>query len=455
MAKKQSYADNNGFTLIEVLIAMIILAIIVVPLLHTFVSSARTNQQARARLRATTAAQDIMEGLKACTVEELAYQFNYPDASHAANPLIDEANEFHVINRSLVSGTIKEVLWDGAAYQDVVKGEVALNKTGTTASMYSIDHGVEYEFLGQTSGNYYFEMQDMSVMSDQSINYDALIHLDANPYRAAGSASYKVNDEEIISIREMNNLYDAFYVETENDTHSAILYMNAMGSPVTPVQESDIFREITIDVDKQVISGSDVIIGNIYIKYTAYGKGHAGADIEYEPLGAAGKQIFSNVSSGMELRNVYLFYYPIYYGTYGLNYDTITFNNPDDLPLTFHVIKQEPSSVDSTLTNKETNYHCDLNIEDGTGNLTKVRTNLTRNLFDAYSGTVNAKPIFIRFFLDGAAKSEADFGAKNLAGVEQTDRLFDVTINLYEPGAAAAGYPDNMRLTTLVGSKNN
>ena len=60
--QKQS---NKGFTLVEVLVAILILAIIVVPLLSAFVMSAKTNAKARQTLRATTLAQNVMEELKA------------------------------------------------------------------------------------------------------------------------------------------------------------------------------------------------------------------------------------------------------------------------------------------------------------------------------------------------------------------------------------------------------
>lgn len=62
---------NAGFSLVELLIAVIILAIIVVPLLHGFVTSARMNGKARQTQRAITVAQDLMEGLKAYDIEEL------------------------------------------------------------------------------------------------------------------------------------------------------------------------------------------------------------------------------------------------------------------------------------------------------------------------------------------------------------------------------------------------
>ena len=45
--------NNEGFSLIELLIAIVILSIIVVPLLHSFVTSARTNAKSRNTMHAT------------------------------------------------------------------------------------------------------------------------------------------------------------------------------------------------------------------------------------------------------------------------------------------------------------------------------------------------------------------------------------------------------------------
>ena len=87
---------NAGFSLVELLIAVIILAIIVVPLLHGFVTSARMNGKARQTQRAITVAQDLMEGLKAYDIEELKEQFN------------DPVNGFYVMESKLIKGSIGE-----------------------------------------------------------------------------------------------------------------------------------------------------------------------------------------------------------------------------------------------------------------------------------------------------------------------------------------------------------
>ena len=62
--------SNKGFTLVEVLVAILVLSIILVPLLSAFVVSANTNAKARRTLRATTLAQNVMEELKAYSLEE-------------------------------------------------------------------------------------------------------------------------------------------------------------------------------------------------------------------------------------------------------------------------------------------------------------------------------------------------------------------------------------------------
>ena len=466
MRRNKLSADNHGFSLVEILIAMVILAIIVVPLLHTFVSSARANMQAKQTLRMTTAAQDIMEGLKAYTIEELAYQFNYPDASHATNPLIDVDNEFHIIKKELINGTARELKYDGTTYTDVIKGEAQPDKNLVTASIFSDNHGETYEFLGARDaagndiGKYYFEMTQVSLQDDKTMRFDALVELDATKYRAGGGATPELNAKEVVGIRTMNNLYDAFYVATENDVHNAIQNMNVSLSPTSEITEPDIQRTITIDVDQTTVAGKNVTKAKVHIKYVAKGKGIGGTDLEYEPMSASGKQIFSNTTEDMELRNVYLFYYPIYNAE--ANKDQIIFNNNNAVDLQFHITKQEPSAADSSLIIKEAGYRCDVRIKDaGIGSAadsaTKIQTNLTTNLYNVYapeSAPYSASPN-IRYYFNGAADLIGALNVKNLAGSEVKDRIFDVTVKIYEAGAALNGFPEDERLVTLTGTKDN
>lgn len=62
-------------SLVEVVVAMAILSIVILPVLHTFVQSARYNATARMRQQTTAAAQTVMENFKAYSVEEICQQF--------------------------------------------------------------------------------------------------------------------------------------------------------------------------------------------------------------------------------------------------------------------------------------------------------------------------------------------------------------------------------------------
>ncbi|MBD5544372.1 MAG: prepilin-type N-terminal cleavage/methylation domain-containing protein [Lachnospiraceae bacterium] len=66
--------NNKGFTLTEVLIAVSILSIAIVPMLANFVYSSRVNYKSRRTMNGTIVAQNIMEGINAYGVENTIIQ---------------------------------------------------------------------------------------------------------------------------------------------------------------------------------------------------------------------------------------------------------------------------------------------------------------------------------------------------------------------------------------------
>lgn len=68
--------NNVGMSLVELIVAMALLMIVTVPILYTFVYSARNNAHARLRQQTTAAAQTVMENLKAYSVEKICTDFN-------------------------------------------------------------------------------------------------------------------------------------------------------------------------------------------------------------------------------------------------------------------------------------------------------------------------------------------------------------------------------------------
>lgn len=63
--KRSLSRDNRGLTLIEIIVGISIMAIIAVPLLHTFVTGAKTSMKSRTYSDATDAAQNIIEQIQA------------------------------------------------------------------------------------------------------------------------------------------------------------------------------------------------------------------------------------------------------------------------------------------------------------------------------------------------------------------------------------------------------
>lgn len=164
----RSRTANAGFSLVELLIAVTIMAIIVIPLLHMFVTSTRINVKSRQTLRATTVAQDIMEGLKAYSLEEVQTQFSLPDGSYSSD-FFYPTEGFYIVNSSMIQGGVREIR----------ELETGRNPDGSFVDKDEKDNEI-----------YYFGIENLKMQGGE---YDALIKLDASTY---GAKSKERVDEE-------------------------------------------------------------------------------------------------------------------------------------------------------------------------------------------------------------------------------------------------------------------
>lgn len=69
MSKRKG--NQKGFTLLELLVAVAILAIIAIPLLNAFLVSVQTDVKAKTQMRGTTAATNVMEDIKAKNFDQV------------------------------------------------------------------------------------------------------------------------------------------------------------------------------------------------------------------------------------------------------------------------------------------------------------------------------------------------------------------------------------------------
>ncbi len=75
VSEKRRKLNNKGYSLVEILIAVMILAIATGPILSCFITSFRITGKSKERQRENSAAQSVMEGFKAYSMEELEKQF--------------------------------------------------------------------------------------------------------------------------------------------------------------------------------------------------------------------------------------------------------------------------------------------------------------------------------------------------------------------------------------------
>lgn len=468
-ADRRKLNKDAGFSLLELLIAVVILAIIVIPLLNLFLSSNRINIKSRQTLRATTLAQDIMEGLKAYDIEELQTQFTKP------------ADGFYVIDDNLIKGAVAE--------------ETGMEEDGSGNHM---------------EGIYYFSLQKVAL---QGSEFDALVKVDAREYMEPGTHGNALDGDPLVLNKGIG---DARSIDKENGTFvEKDEYRQAMLKSVWPDATStqikdamvadgitkDMFDNITFknldtlftsvrrtitvtlakssEKDEEGNPKIDMFVTEEY-EFAYQGtvfttKGDMNSLIQIDDMGCG-------VISGKDA-NVNIFYYPLY----GRNtVDEIEIKKNSDVnldSLNLLIAKQVPTVQvnpdevlsDAQLMTAEMRYKADVVIKDGSSAMDKekfsLKTNLGTNLvgktyMEAEGKTVdtpgqlvvNGRPMDLSgssqmniYTLDGV---RSPMGAAPKDG-EVTELFYNVEVSVYKEGAAGKGFPEEERMIVIEGSKNN
>ncbi len=106
--------NNAGLTLVELLVSIMIMSIIVLPILTSFVSSAKMNQKAKEQQRATLVAQNLMEEIKASGADTWINRTGITmyDAAGSVTDESDEAAAYEIL--------VSNVESNGKTYDAVV-----------------------------------------------------------------------------------------------------------------------------------------------------------------------------------------------------------------------------------------------------------------------------------------------------------------------------------------------
>lgn len=198
---------NKGFSLVELLVSITILAIIAVPIMHGFVSASKTNAKARKIEQATTVAQNVMEDVKATPLEEL------------------------LTREGVMPNTITELGNDGS-----VKTE-------------SIEYTIPYE----------------SQFAD-GVEYRAVVTMDTGASTDDGSVyATDYNQTEFAQLYDMNTVYDAFFI-LEDATDTAMISKLAQTARVSEsTVKAAVKRNIYVDIKNE--SGTEMVEVNVSYTY--------------------------------------------------------------------------------------------------------------------------------------------------------------------------------------------
>ena len=390
--------NNKGFSMLEILIAMLILSGIVAVIYAGFVRVARINRDTRLRHKATTLAQNVMEGIKAESIEEILYQFSYPSYTDPDGGVIDN---FDIIPVSMFSDTL-------------------LNSV-SAAEEYMVGTALEKEKGYKKTADGKYTLQLKNVELDNSL-FDVKIILDSNPYVSgnAQSRGQNYNSQQVSQIPVVDTNYDALISNCkEYDDEGWLKIQNEIGGSFV---QNNAKRVIEVTIDETILISGETV-SYVTVKYYYYyqtNKMYEVTDVVFD----------NSVSPEYELRNMFLFFRP----SYGYAEDEIIINNIDDKEMNLYLVKQQLGDA-TGLISKENGYRAKVvvNGKESAKSLLSINTNLGTNLGNGQSVDAQAKYTYS----DGTfsytdAVANAMLGINNLADSEVKDKLMDVTVEIYQ-----------------------
>ncbi len=477
---------DAGFSLVELLIAVVILAIIVIPLMNLFVSSNRINIKSRQTLRATTVAQDIMEGLKAYNIDELQTQF------------ADPASGFYVIDSGLIKGGVEERTdLEEDPSGNPVAGLYVFSMKQLTMQGSEYDAKIEVDGRGYMPGTatHDNEFNDAALADARSIDKNNGTFVEAEKYRQAALTSvFKDSDvkSDIENRLRAAGVSDAMLTSEFQKVQDAVHYKNLNTFFDQFSREIEIELSVSAEVDEDGQPKADMVVTQTYhFTYkladgtlkTVDTRGDIGSGIMVDGMSRG-----SIAKTKDDKINVNLFYYPLYGASVP---DKITVKNGSGYDINLLIAKQRHEKEDVSnpgmpdlsdpeyLTDPqvmaaEQAYKADVLMQDGHGaNLHSdhfyLKTNLGLNLVGKNYLAGAAMELPAQLTVNGTAMDLSGGSGMNiftLDGVrspmgrdpapgEVTELIYDVQVSVYKTGAADNDFPEDMRMVVIGGSTTN
>lgn len=492
---KKIKKDNSGFTLVELLIAMAIIAIVLAPLYSNFRQSTYLNGKAKQAMNATNMASNLMEGLSAYTPEEIILGFysndsvsgNIPGRQNTLNIMPNEVvvGEYGDLTRdpsgNFQKGFITSNLMLGAGSYDYSTANYAQPLGGSVPQP-----SMEYLKIKESpDGKYYFFAEGVEQARG---TYDILLELDVTHETGfsgdlnedgviSGTEVTGINDYEAAQITNVNPLFDGVYTEgiSQRQNAAAALLSKKTNPGLNIADAAEMYpgvnRTLTVTIERDPVTDFVTVTVDELYKITGnfstasgtwidLNNDFSGQTMEYS---TTSRQVFDGSLYKQDPRNIFIYYTGNYYSNTTRYLDNFVVNNDDKVPVNIYFVRNKTAETTSAVENT---YASSLTINEPvngggvSGFQTDIYSNLrddltkkdvenaaNRNNFQRCKVTINSSP---------CNSSNADYEeiVHETGGVKKEirDRMYGITMYVYDKGAADAGFPDDMKITEFSGS---
>lgn len=284
---KKLKTNNKGFTLLEVLVAMVILTVVCVPLLRSFATSAQTNAKAKLQMKSTTAAENVMEKVKNMSTDELKDITTTYSGSYSDKTIYFEINDNAEMSADLPTGyyATVELEADGVAGDYAYPNANSLNLSDFNPI--SVRDCAIYTMADAYDDDVYNEYLSRNAA-----------------YKAANPATGVVRDRDYFR----KNLKREITLTVKNGGPD---YVDAEG-------ESHKLAKVQLTIKYAITPHNDLSSGDT--NYTA-------TDVF----------LFDNTASHKDLNGIYLFYYPRYLAAQS-NKDIISIKNNTEIATDLYIV---------------------------------------------------------------------------------------------------------------------
>ncbi len=417
--KRDKKLNNKGMTLVEILVAMIILSLVSVTFLEIFSFSLKLNMQAKVKQHALSFSQTLMEGMKAYGRDTLDEQFDEAIVSDGSFKLLNLSSGGDRSVTKHMSGPVDapvdtgkrtyeldNVLFNGEAYDATITMEPI---DSSKVALVTIEEKNKYNdgfFKQRTNEN------DL-LLADIQADVQAYLTSQGDLYTSDGVDITKVS----VTSRDI-----AVNIAADDRVTVNVTYTYSVTDH--PIQDAAGVAILEVDGTDKLIS---VVGETAEISYPQPANGSTDPnDVLAE------KEIYNNMDTkiyGARLENLYLYYYPAYKmdlnGILACATDTITIHNASSWLENVYVLKQRNPALNAGnyLNNGESNYDMDVVVASSTTTL-----NIYHNLAKELQSTTSD--------CDYSVAGANDMGEPWKDDAEETHRVFDIKIEVTKHGGS-------------------